>query len=49
MPISLSLSAFSYPKPGTPNPTAKLYIADLADTNDFRKRELTPPAILANE
>lgn len=40
---------YRYPKPGTPNPTVKLRVADLAEPKSIRTRDLTPPPFLMNE
>lgn len=43
------LRHFRYPKPGTPNPTVKLRVADIADPKSVRTRDLLPPPLLMNE
>lgn len=35
-----------YPKPGTPNPTIKLFVADLADPAHITTKEVKPPPVI---
>lgn len=37
-----------YPKPGTPNPTVNLYVADLADPKNINTKLVRPPTFILN-
>ncbi|XP_076628589.1 dipeptidyl peptidase 10 isoform X1 [Colletes latitarsis] len=37
-----------YPKPGTPNPVVRLYVADLADPKNIHTKLVKPPPIIEN-
>ncbi|CAB3385449.1 Hypothetical predicted protein [Cloeon dipterum] len=43
------IRSLRYPKPDTPNPTVTLWVADLADPKNIRKRDLKPPSALDDE
>ncbi|XP_036146942.1 dipeptidyl aminopeptidase-like protein 6 isoform X3 [Monomorium pharaonis] len=40
------IRSLRYPKPGTPNPSIQLYVADLADAKNIRTRIVKPPPII---
>ncbi|XP_066603437.1 inactive dipeptidyl peptidase 10 isoform X2 [Prorops nasuta] len=40
------IRSLRYPKPGTPNPTVKLFVADLADPKNIRTRAVKPPPMI---
>uniref|UniRef100_A0A336M1A4 Venom dipeptidyl peptidase 4 n=2 Tax=Culicoides sonorensis TaxID=179676 RepID=A0A336M1A4_CULSO len=49
MKLYPEIKSLRYPKPGTPNPTVKLRVADLAEPKSIRTRDLTPPPFLMND
>lgn len=49
MKLYPEVRSLRFPKPGTPNPTVKLRVADLAEPKSIRTRDLTPPTFLMNE
>ncbi|XP_071574848.1 inactive dipeptidyl peptidase 10 isoform X2 [Temnothorax nylanderi] len=40
------IRSLRYPKPGTPNPSVQLYVADLADLKNIRTKIVKPPPII---
>ncbi|KAL0116963.1 hypothetical protein PUN28_010084 [Cardiocondyla obscurior] len=42
------IRSLRYPKPGTPNPTIKLHVADLVDPKNIRQKQVKPPSIIEN-
>ncbi|GAB1868634.1 Dipeptidyl peptidase 4 [Camponotus japonicus] len=40
------IRSLRYPKPGTPNPSVRLYVADLADPKNIRTKIVKPPSII---
>ncbi|XP_053979176.1 inactive dipeptidyl peptidase 10 isoform X1 [Hylaeus volcanicus] len=40
------IRSLRYPKPGTPNPVVRLYVADLADPKNIHTKWVKPPAII---
>ncbi|XP_076651634.1 dipeptidyl peptidase 10 isoform X1 [Halictus rubicundus] len=40
------IRSLRYPKPGTPNPVARLYVADLADPKTIHTKVVKPPSII---
>ncbi|XP_012285991.1 prolyl endopeptidase FAP isoform X2 [Orussus abietinus] len=40
------IRSLRYPKPGTPNPLVRLYVADLADLKNIHTKVVKPPAII---
>ncbi|XP_037959128.1 prolyl endopeptidase FAP [Teleopsis dalmanni] len=43
------IRSLRYPKPGTQNPTVKLFVADLSDPTNFYIHLVQPPQLLLNE
>ncbi|XP_034933763.1 inactive dipeptidyl peptidase 10 [Chelonus insularis] len=39
-------SSLRYPRPGTPNPQVKLFVADLADPKDISVKAVKPPLVI---
>ncbi|CAL1688983.1 unnamed protein product [Lasius platythorax] len=40
------IRSLRYPKPGTPNPSVRLYVADLADPKNIHTKVVKPPSII---
>lgn len=40
------IRSLRYPKPGTPNPVTRLYVADLADPKNIHTKAVKPPPII---
>ncbi|XP_070168880.1 inactive dipeptidyl peptidase 10-like isoform X2 [Polyergus mexicanus] len=40
------IRSLRYPKPGTPNPSVRLYVADLVDPKNIRTKVVKPPFII---
>ncbi|EZA53922.1 inactive dipeptidyl peptidase 10 isoform X2 [Ooceraea biroi] len=40
------IRSLRYPKPGTPNPSVRLYVADLVDLRNIQTKIVKPPAII---
>ncbi|XP_050457297.1 inactive dipeptidyl peptidase 10 isoform X1 [Cataglyphis hispanica] len=40
------IRSLRYPKPGTPNPSVRLYVADLVDPKNIRTKVVKPPSII---
>ncbi|XP_025073076.1 inactive dipeptidyl peptidase 10 isoform X3 [Pogonomyrmex barbatus] len=42
------IRSLRYPKPGTPNPSVRLYVADLVEPKSIRTKIVKPPPIIEN-